>query len=191
MADIPQTVAQAFIKTTTAVPEKEAIVGADGRRYSYAELRREVERIVRALQVLGYGPGDRVAVWLSNRPEWVFVEYACALLGVLLVPVNARFRAGETAYVLKTARAKALFTQPRFLTNNYLERLREIADGELGRDDRAEIAALPDLEHIVLIEGEPVAGTLSLEDLQGCADGTPDLQALADKVQPEDPAWIF
>ena len=32
MADIPQTVAQAFIKTTTAVPEKEAIVGADGRR---------------------------------------------------------------------------------------------------------------------------------------------------------------
>ncbi|MEE8290496.1 MAG: AMP-binding protein, partial [Candidatus Tectomicrobia bacterium] len=69
MSDIPQTVAQAFIKTTTAVPEKEAIVSADGRRYSYAELRREVERIVQALQALGYGPGDRVAVWLANRPE--------------------------------------------------------------------------------------------------------------------------
>ena len=52
MSDIPQTVAQAFIKTTTSVPEKEAIVSADGRRYSYAELRREVERIVQALQAL-------------------------------------------------------------------------------------------------------------------------------------------
>lgn len=191
MSDIPQTVAQAFIKTTTAVPEKEAIVGADGRRYSYAELRREVERIVRALQALGYGPGDRVAVWLSNRPEWVFVEYACALLGALLVPVNARFRAQEAAYVLKTARAKALFTQPRFLTNDYLERLREVAGGDLGRGDRAEIATLPDLEHIVLIEGEPVAGTLSLEALQGRAEGSPDLEGLADQVRPDDPAWIF
>ncbi len=191
MSDIPQTVAQAFIKTTTSVPEKEAIVSADGRRYSYAELRREVERIVQALQALGYGPGDRVAVWLSNRPEWVFVEYACALLGAVLVPVNARFRAEETAYVLHTARAKALFTQPRFLTNDYLGRLQEIAGGALGREDRTEIAALPDLEHIVLIEGEPVAGTLSLEALQGRAAGRLDLEALAAKVQPEDPAWIF
>ena len=92
MNDIPQTVADAYIRTTRRVPHKEAVVSADGRRYTYGEVREEVERLATALHILGCRPGDRVAVWLANSPEWVFAEFACAVLGVLIVPINARFR---------------------------------------------------------------------------------------------------
>ncbi len=194
MTDVPQTVADAYIRTTRRVPDKEAVVSADGRRYTYGEVQHEVERLATALHILGCRPGDRVAVWLANSPEWVFAEFACAVLGVLIVPINARFRPDEAAYVLKTASAKLLITQPSFLSNNYLERLYEIAQGPLGEGDRAGIENLPELEHIVFTYGEAVPGTVSLSSLlerTENADVTLDFEALAAERKPEDPAWIF
>ncbi|MDP6876252.1 MAG: class I adenylate-forming enzyme family protein [Alphaproteobacteria bacterium] len=194
MQEIPQTVAEAYIRTTRRLPDKEAVVSADGRRYTYDQVRREVEKLTTALHTLGCQPGDRVAVWLSNCPEWVFAEFACAVLGVLIVPVNARFRAGEAAYILKSARAKVLITQTSFLTNNYLDRLYEMAGGNIGHGETAEISGLPDLRSVVLVDGEAVPGTVSLDDLlarAGEANVSLDFEALAAARRPEDPAWIF
>jgi fatty-acyl-CoA synthase len=194
MSNIPQTVAQAYIRTTQRVPDKEAVVSADGRRYTYAEVQNEVERLATALHTLGCRPGDRVAVWLANSPEWVFAEFACALLGILIVPVNARFRADEAAYVMRSARTKVLITQPSFLSNNYLERLYEIAGGTLGEGDVTSIDELPDLHSIVLTYGDAVPGTVALPTLLERArqsDISLDFEALANERTPEEPAWIF
>ncbi|MEM7249977.1 MAG: class I adenylate-forming enzyme family protein [Pseudomonadota bacterium] len=194
MQNPPQTVAEAFIHTTRRVPEKEAVVSADGRRLSYDEVRIEVERLTAVLHRFGCGPGDRVAVWLANCPEWVFAEFACALLGVILVPVNARFRAAEAQYILESARAKVLITQTEFLSNNYLERLRDIAGGELGTGERADIEALPDLAHIVLASGQAVPGTVALSSLLEESDAERaglDFAQLAAARTPDDPAWMF
>jgi acyl-CoA synthetase (AMP-forming)/AMP-acid ligase II len=194
VSEIPQTVAEAYIRTTNRFPEREAIVSADGRRYSYGQVREEVERLTTALFMLGCKPGDRVAVWLANCPEWVFAEFACALLGVLIIPINARFRAGEAAYVLKNARAKVLITQKNFLTNNYLERLYEMAGGDIGQGEAAQIEGLKDLQSVVLVDGDPVPGTVGLADLMARAEQSNvslDFEALAAARQPEDPAWIF
>lgn len=194
MSDIPQTVAEAYIRTTRRVPEKEAIVSADGRRYSYGEVRHEVERLTTALHTLGCKPGDRVAVWLANSPEWVFAEFACALLGILIVPINARFRPDEAAYIMRSAKTKVLITQPSFLSNNYLERLYAIAGGELGVGDKAKIEALPELESIVLTYGDAVPGTVALAGLLERAEASGialDFEALAAERTPEDPAWVF
>ncbi|MDP6708006.1 MAG: AMP-binding protein, partial [Alphaproteobacteria bacterium] len=162
MPEIPRTVADAYLRTTRRLPEKEAVVGADGRRYSYAEVARQVERLAAALQGLGCGPGDRVAVWLVNSPEWVFAQFACALLGVLVVPVNARLRADEAAYVLEKSAAKVLIAQTRFLTNDYLARLGEIAGGPIGRGETVDIVRLPELRTVVLIDDAAVPGTVAL-----------------------------
>ena len=113
MNDVPQTIAQAYVRTTRRLPNKEAVVSADGRRYTYAEVQSEVERLATALHTLGCQPGDHIAIWLANCPEWVFAEFACALLGLVIVPINARFRADEAAYVLKSGRAKVLLMQPK------------------------------------------------------------------------------
>src|SRR5688500_12515316 len=73
---------------------REAIVG-DDRRIAYAELYREAERYARAFLALGVGKGDKVALWLPNRPTWLFAQYGCALIGAVVVALNTRYKARE------------------------------------------------------------------------------------------------
>ncbi len=194
MSEIPTTVAEAYLNTVSRVPDHEAVVSADGQRFTYQQLNVEVERLALALHALDCRPGDRVAVWLSNSPEWVIAEYAAALLGVVIVPLNARFRADEAADILTRGRAKVLITQPNFLSNDYLERLAEIAGGDLGQGEQAAIPTLPDLQSIVLVSGDAVPGTVSMPTVleRARASGlTLDFPALAAARQPQDPVLVF
>jgi non-ribosomal peptide synthetase component E (peptide arylation enzyme) len=64
------------------------------RRWRYADLLAEAEQVARAL--LGrFAPGERIAVWANNIPEWVVLELAAALAGLTLVTVNPAPRGGE------------------------------------------------------------------------------------------------
>jgi fatty-acyl-CoA synthase len=72
---------------------------ASRRRWSYADLLTDAEQVARAL--LGrFAPGERVAVWAPNSPEWLLLEFGAALAGLTLVTVNPALRAGEVAHVL-------------------------------------------------------------------------------------------
>src|SRR5262245_65012062 len=73
------------------------------RRLTYGELDRLVNRVAHALAARGVGPGGRVALLLSNGPEFLAVTHAAAKLGALAVPINYRWRRGEIAYVLEDA----------------------------------------------------------------------------------------
>ena len=58
--------------------------------------------------------------------------------------------------MLRSAHIKVLITQPSFLSNNYLDRLHEIAGGPLGTGEEASISSLPELRSIVLAHGDIV-----------------------------------
>ena len=101
-----------------AAPDQLALVGgvadpAARRRWTYAELLSDAERAARALAVR-FQPGERVAVWAPNLPEWVIVEFGAALAGLVLVTVNPAFRPAELAYVLNQSGAAGLFLVPEF-----------------------------------------------------------------------------
>ena len=81
-------------------PDREGLVYLD-RRYTFAEAAAKVDEAARALIGLGVGPGEHVALWLTNCDEWVFVHFALAKIGAVTVPVNTRFRTRDLAYVLK------------------------------------------------------------------------------------------
>ncbi len=69
------------------------------RRWSFASLLEGAEQVARAL--LGrFSPGERVAVWAANCPEWVLIEFGAALAGITLVTVNPAYLAKELANVL-------------------------------------------------------------------------------------------
>jgi fatty-acyl-CoA synthase len=78
------------------------------RRWTYAELLAGAERGARALRAR-FEPGERVAVWAGNGPEWVLLEFAAGLAGVTLVTVNPAYQAGELAHVLGRSGARGLF----------------------------------------------------------------------------------
>jgi len=108
-------------EVAAARPEAEALVevrqdGTEGRRWTYAELLKDAERLAMALSTR-FAPGERVVIWSPNSPEWVLMEYACALSGLVLVTANPAFQARELAYVLEQSRAVALFLVEKFRGN--------------------------------------------------------------------------
>ncbi len=101
--------AAAATPTRTALIEAHA-VAAQRRRWTYAELMNEAERMARALSTC-FAPGEHVAVWAGNCPEWVIVQFGLALAGLVMVTVNPAYRASELAYVLRQSRARGVFHQ--------------------------------------------------------------------------------
>jgi fatty-acyl-CoA synthase len=83
------------------------------RRWTYAELLSDAEKAAAALTVR-YEPGERVAVWAPNIPEWIVLEFALAMAGLTLVTVNPAYRPAELAYVLKQSGASGIFLVPGF-----------------------------------------------------------------------------
>src|SRR3989344_1742625 len=64
------------------------------RSWSFRELAAEAHRAAQAL-LDHFEPGDHVAIWSSNRPQWAIVEYGAALSGLVLVTVNPAYLAHE------------------------------------------------------------------------------------------------
>ena len=90
-----------------ARPGHEALV-CEGRRWSYAELDAQASRIAAGLAARGVGTGDRVALFISNRPEFVFVLFAVQRLGAIAVPIGVREARAGLAYMLNQCTAKAI-----------------------------------------------------------------------------------
>ncbi|MDE2434904.1 MAG: AMP-binding protein [Sphingomonadales bacterium] len=94
-------------------PDAPALQEADSdgdlrRCWSYAELLGDSERLAHAL-LTRYRPGERIAVWAPNVPEWVITEFALALAGLTLVTVNPGYQPRELKYVLEQSGAAGLF----------------------------------------------------------------------------------
>ena len=106
------------------VPDRVALIegvpsSAAGRQWTYAELDAEADRVARAL-LTRFEPGERLAVWAPNIPEWIITEFGCARAGLILVTVNPAYQASELAYVLKQSKAAGLLLVPEYRGNPML-----------------------------------------------------------------------
>ncbi|WP_454830368.1 class I adenylate-forming enzyme family protein [Pseudoxanthomonas wuyuanensis] len=91
-------------------PHKTALICGD-RRISHAEHHQRVQRCASALARMGLGHGDAAAIFMANRVELLELYRACALLGIVAVPVSPLLQAAGLAMVLRDSGAAAVFTQ--------------------------------------------------------------------------------
>ena len=80
------------------------------RSWTYAVLLQEAEAVAHGL-LRHFSPGTHVAVWGSNRPEWVIIQFAISLAGMVMVTINPAYRILELAYVLRQSRCRGIFFQ--------------------------------------------------------------------------------
>jgi len=88
-----------------------------GRRWTFDSLLRDAEDVAHFL-LARFRPGEHVAVWAPNSPEWVLLEFGAALAGLTLVTVNPAYQAQELAYVLSQSDAVGLFTVREYRQRN-------------------------------------------------------------------------
>ncbi len=77
-------------------------------RWTHAELAARTQRLANGLAAQGLGAGDRVAMWIGNRPEFLLVLLAVQHLGAIAVPVGTREQGAGLAYMLQQCGAVAL-----------------------------------------------------------------------------------
>lgn len=95
-------------------PAQEAVVYAchtevENVRWTYAQLNDSATRLAAALLDYGYQPGDKLAVWGPNNPEWILLEYALAKAGLVLVALNPLYKKAELEFALVTSDVKGIF----------------------------------------------------------------------------------
>lgn len=116
-----------------AAPDAEALVelcgdGSEGRRWTFAQVLADAERLALAL-ASRFQTGERICVWAPNIPEWVLMEYACALAGLTLVTANPAYQPAELRYVLEQSRSAALFHTLEYRGNPMAEIAAQAVEG--------------------------------------------------------------
>ena len=167
---------------------REALV-FKGRRITFGELSAGVDRAAKGLLALGVRPGDKVALWLLNRPEWIELAFAVMKIGAVLVPINTRLRTEDVAYIVDQSDSTTLILADRSGPVDYLAMVRELVP--LGAARRA--TRLPKLDRIVTLSDERHPETVRWGELIARSRDVDDaaLAARAAAVDPEALAFLI
>ncbi|MEU4666519.1 AMP-binding protein [Amycolatopsis sp. NPDC023774] len=164
-SDVPllgDTIGDNLDRTVAAFPARDAMVDrAAGKKWSYADLKKDVDQLAHGLVATGIGKGDRVGIWSPNRAEWTLLQYATAKIGAILVNINPAYRSHELEYVLNQSGVRMLVAADKFKTSDYAAMVEQV------RPD------CPGLEFVVLL------GTDAWTDLMAKGEGG-DPEALAE-----------
>ena len=136
----PDTLRSIYADWLARSPEDTMIIEGE-HRISVAQFDRLCAQAAAWLAGHGVGAGDKVAVWVVNRIEWLALLFGLARVGATLVAVNTRYRSHELHYILSNSHASMLVLQPSFHKIDFPEILRGI-----------DPATLPDLTRVVEID---------------------------------------
>ena len=138
---------------------REALV-FEGRRATFAELARDVDMLARGLIQLGIEPGDKVSLWMMNRPEWIHAALAVMRIGAVLVPINTRFRSEDAAYVLGQSDSTTLIIAARSGPIDFLGMVRTMLPS-LGSDrEVVDASNLPALQRLIVVDDASAPRTI-------------------------------
>ncbi len=177
-----ETIGACFDRIADAHADREGlIVRHQGIHWTYAEYRREIDRLAGGLLALGIQEGDRVGIWAPNCYEWSLTQFATAKIGAILVCINPAYRVYELEFALNKSGCVALVTAQRHLTSDYAGMLRELRDAE----------KLPHLKHIIATGETPPPGMRKFAEICAMGEGrAAELAAIAKTLSPNDPINI-
>jgi long-chain acyl-CoA synthetase len=145
------TLTEALRRTAANHPEIVAVRTADDSvSLTWSELLGRVDAIAGGLSKLGVTRGDTVALMLGNRPEFHLCDLAAVTIGATPYSIYTTYPAAEIQYLINDAGTKLAIVEQAFL--DVFLKARE---------------NLPQLEHVIVVDGEPPAGTVSLSELEG------------------------
>ncbi len=134
-------------------------------RWNYQELDERVDQVAKSLIALGVKKGEHVAVWATNWPQWVLLQYGSARIGVVQVNINPAYKSHELSYVLKQSDSVAFFLIDQFKESNYFSIASDIIK-ELKTSSNSSLKSeeFPKLRHVVSMKKQTVDGIMSWDD---------------------------
>ncbi|MEE8565621.1 MAG: AMP-binding protein [Candidatus Thermoplasmatota archaeon] len=164
---ITKTIGEILEETVNLFPDNDALVYTNRNLIlSYFKFNEYCNNLAKSLMDIGIKRGDHIAVWANNLPEWIFLQFASAKIGAVLVTVNTYYKSFELEYLLKQSDAKILFLTHGFKGVNYVNMVNKIIpdlinflDGDIKTDK------LPFLKNIVFLGDKKYDGMMNYRDL--------------------------
>ena len=166
-----KTLGQILDETVARFPDQDALVYADrGYRQTWREVADTVDAFAKGLMALGVSKGEKVAVWATNVPYWVTLQFATAKIGAILITVNTNYREHELRYLLNHSECENIFLIDTLRDHAFVDTLYAIAP-ELRRQGRSQLrcAALPHLKRVCYLGAEKFRGMYSVPEILGLA----------------------
>ena len=165
-----RTACEAFQATAAAHPDRPAIrTHGDEFTCTWREYAERVQAIAAGLAAGGVRRGDTVALMLVNRPEFHFADSAVMHLGATPFSIYNTYTEEQIAHLLQDSGARAVITEQA-----HADKILAVRD------------AVEGLEQVVLVDGEPPTGTISLEELAAGGEPDFDFDAAWRAVEPDD-----
>jgi len=182
MSIIQKSIGQLLSEVARKNSDRDALVHTEiGNRYSYESLSQELDRAARGFLSQGIKPGDKIALWSPNVPQWLFAMLGLAKIGAVTVPIDPAATKDTLYYILEQSDSRGLLVADIDDTGN----MAETAAG--ARRD------LPFLEHIFIISDSSAGDLISWNELiAGGEDIAEDtLAEVSEAVDPENPVAIM
>jgi fatty-acyl-CoA synthase len=159
-------------------------------RHNYHELRDQCRRTAKGLMALGIKRGDPVAVWTTNVPEWIYLQFGLGMAGGILVTVNTNYQSHELDYILRQSDSTTLFLIDAYRDTSFYDTTRKILP-ELDACKPGALASskLPLLKNVVYIGSrEKTPGMFSFSDLlkMGASVSDAELDERIASLDPDD-----
>ena len=142
-----------------------------GARWSFTETQVEIAKVARGLIGLGIRPGEKVSLWMTNRPEWVHIMFALAKIGAIMVPINTRLRTDDVEYIFRQSDTSTIITIEQSGPIRYLDMVLDLCP-ELKEQDRRELSceAFPELKRVLSIGDQHAMGVYSWQEMLDASD---------------------
>ncbi len=163
-------------------PDNEALVYVDRDfRLTYRQFGEVVDQLARGLMALGVARGEKVAVWATNIPYWVALQFATARIGAVLLTVNTNYKSAELAYLLEQSEAENLFLIDGYMDTDYLATVYDLVP-ELKQQERGRLHSdrFPNLKRVMFLGMEKHRGLYALPEVMAMAAMVPP-QAYAER----------
>ena len=135
---------------------------------TYSQFRDDVDTFARSLIAMGVRPGDHVAIWATNVPQWYITFWATVKIGAVLVTVNTAYKIHEAEYLLRQSDTHTLVMVDGYKDSDYVgimkELCPELATLEKGHPPPQQAPALPAEHHYLRFRS---AGLLDLGGSHG------------------------
>ncbi len=184
------TLGQILDQAVDRFPDNEAIVYVDRNfRLTYKEFSRLVDDMAKGLMALGVQKGEKVAVWATNIPFWVTLQFATAKIGAILLTVNTNYKRTELEYLLIQSETENLFLIDGFQDTDYVNTVYELIP-ELKTRQRGHLFSknFPHLKRVAFLGQEKHRGMYSIPEINALSVMVTDeeYQARQRELNPHD-----
>ena len=181
---VNKTIGQVIQEAALHYPENPALIQPEFKlRQNYRNFYASCRETAKGLMAMGVKRGDKISVWTTNIPQWVYLQFSLGMIGGILVTVNTNYQSHELEYILEQSDSTTLFLMDSYRDTSFYNTVRNVMpEVDSCKPGHLVCAKLPLMKNIVYI-GEKVStpGMFKFKDMTNMGKSITD-QELEDRM---------